>query len=251
MDISDFFQKGDLKNLKFERRNDNELKKVSEGVFDKQSLITLSRLARKEDITEFRSVIKRGKEANIFYGKKGRREIAVKIYSVEALDFRTMSKYIVGDPRFSDTKNRRQLIYQWAQKEFKNLSRIQDVVECPEPIAVLNNILVMEFIGKKGVPAPEIKDVQLDRPQEYFDMILKYVKAMYARNLVHADLSEYNILDYNGPVLIDFSTGVLLEHPLALEFLERDLRNVLKFFEHKYGLKKEFNKVLEYVKSGN
>jgi len=222
---------------------------VSEGVFDKQALITLSRLARKGEITLLKSVVKQGKEANVFHGLKGRREIAVKIYSIEAAEFRNMSKYIMGDPRFTNTKNRRQFIYQWAQKEFKNLSRVHDVVRCPEPIAFLNNVLVMEFIGKKGACAPKIKDMKIENPQEYLDVILVYVKALYSKGVVHGDLSEYNILDFHGPVLIDFSTGVLLEHPLAMELLERDLHNVLKFFE-RYGVEKELAKVLEYVKSG-
>ena len=148
MDVEALLQRFDLKDKKFERQDDHELKKISEGVFDKQTLIALSRLVRRGVITEFKSIVKRGKEANLFYGHKGRREIAVKVYSVDAAEFRTMGKYISGDPRFPETKNRRQLIYLWAQKEFKNLSRVHDVVDCPEPIAFLSNILVMEFIGK-------------------------------------------------------------------------------------------------------
>jgi len=249
MDADGFLKRFDLRDLKFERREDHELRKVSEGVFDRQSLMSLSRLAVRGDLTELRSVVSRGKEASIFYGLKGRRSVAVKVYSVDAVEFRNMGKYIQGDPRFRGVRNHRQLVYAWAQKEYKNLMRVQDVVACPEPIAVLNNVLVMGFIGKKAAAAPKIKDVSLGNPVEDFDKIMGYVKAMYSKGLVHADLSEYNILYDGKPVLIDFSTGVLLEHPMAQEFLERDLRNILKFFRG-YGIKKDFGEALAYVKDG-
>ena len=250
MDADDFLRKFDLKDLKFERRDDHELRKVSEGVFDRQTMLALRRLAAKGALTEFRSVVSQGKEATIFYGLKGKKEVAVKIYSVEASEFRRMEKYVQGDPRFKEVKNRRHFIYQWAQKEYKNLSRVSDVVDCPAPIEVFNNILVMEFIGKKGVAAPKLKDSEITKPLEYCERILDYIKAMYGRGLVHGDLSEYNILDDGRPVLIDFSTGVLLEHPLSGELLERDLRNVLKFFSG-YGIKKDFNETLSYVKKND
>lgn len=230
-------------------REDHEMKKVSEGVFDRQTVLSLYRLVSRGDLTELRSIVSRGKEASIFYGLRGRRGVAVKIYSVEASDFRNMSRYIQGDPRFKGFRNRRQLVYEWAQKEFKNLSRVQDVVACPEPIAVWNNVLVMSFIGKGGVSAPKLRDAELSRPGEYLEGIIDYVKAMYSRHIVHGDLSEYNILDNGGPVLIDFSTGVVLEHPMSGELLERDIRNVLKFFGN-YGVKRDFSEVLSYVKNG-
>ncbi|MCX6695495.1 MAG: serine protein kinase RIO [Candidatus Altiarchaeota archaeon] len=248
MGVGDFLKRFDVSELKSEDRIDREDRKVLGGVFDRQTHLSLERLASKGVLTELLGIVSRGKEASIFHGRRGRRGVAVKIYSVEASDFRNMGKYIKGDPRFSGFRNRRQLVYEWAQKEFKNLSRVYGLVSCPEPIGVYNNVLVMGFIGKAGVPAPKIKDVELKRPEYCCDRVIEYVKVMYSKRLVHADLSEYNILYSGKPVLIDFSTGVLLEHPLSGEFLERDVRNVLKFFG-RYGVKKDYNEVLSYVKN--
>lgn len=50
--------------------------------------------------------------------------------------------------------------------------------------------------------------------------------------LVHADLSEYNMLYNNGEIwVIDVSQSVEHDHPLALEFLRRDVVNVNEYFE--------------------
>ncbi len=49
--------------------------------------------------------------------------------------------------------------------------------------------------------------------------------------MVHADLSEYNVMLWEGPVLIDMSQAVVLDHPHSEMFFERDLRNIISYFE--------------------
>jgi RIO kinase 1 len=47
-------------------------------------------------------------------------------------------------------------------------------------------------------------------------------------HLVHADLSEYNLLYYEKILyMIDVSQSIEHDHPFALEFLKRDVVNVL------------------------
>lgn len=49
--------------------------------------------------------------------------------------------------------------------------------------------------------------------------------------LVHADLSEYNILYHKGELyIIDVSQSVEHDHPHALEFLRSDCLNITDFF---------------------
>ena len=53
-------------------------------------------------------------------------------------------------------------------------------------------------------------------------------------HLIHADLSEYNLLYYEDKVyMIDVSQSVEHEHPKALEFLRRDIVNINDFFRKK------------------
>ena len=108
-------------------------------------------------------------------------------------------------------------------KEFKNLKLAEKgEVRVPSPFEVRNNVLVMEFIGDiEGVPAPRMKDIPPDDPEKVFHTIIEYVSRLYHKaKLVHADLSEYNVLmDKNMPVLIDLAQGVLIDHPHSKKFL--------------------------------
>jgi RIO kinase 1 len=147
-----------------------------------------------------------------------------------------MSPYIIGDPRFSHmSKKKHEIIYLWAKKEFRNLSKAFEAgVRVPKPLACVNNVLILEFIGEKGLASPLLKDVNLANPQKYYDEIIQGMKKLYNANLIHADLSEFNILDYKGkPVFIDMGQSVLKEHPNAMNFLKKDLHNINKFFERK------------------
>lgn len=245
MDEGEFFRRLDLAGLKSERQRSHS-RKISGDVFDHETLMGLYRLARKGVFTEITGVVSSGKEANVYHGLRGGADVALKIYKVETSDFKHMSVYIRGDPRFGSWKNRRQLVYMWAQKEYKNLKRACDTVPCPKPIAAHDNILAMEFIGENGFPAPRLRDKEPAEPQRYYDMVMGYVKEMYKLNLVHADLSEYNILDRNGPVLIDFSAGVLLDHPKATEFLERDVGNIVNYFRG-LGADADYGKAMKEV----
>lgn len=57
--------------------------------------------------------------------------------------------------------------------------------------------------------------------------------------LIHADLSEFNLLidSKNQLYVIDVSQSVEQAHPNALEFLRMDCRNVTEYFAKKYALK--------------
>ncbi|RLI92599.1 MAG: serine protein kinase RIO [Candidatus Altiarchaeales archaeon] len=233
--------------MNMKRQTEFELRKISSRVFDKSTLMTLYTLARRNSINEIVSIVSTGKEANVYYGIGGNEEVAIKIYAIETSDFKTMDKYIRGDIRFGEWKNRRQLIFNWAKKEFKNLSRIYKKVKCPRPIDVENNVLVMEFIGEGGIPAPRMKDLPPDDPEKYFNLILRYIHEMYSLGIVHGDLSEYNILNWNEPVIIDLSMGVLKSHPLADELLMRDITRICNYFK-KFGIESNALEIFNSVK---
>jgi RIO kinase 1 len=246
MDEEEIYRRIDLSGLKSEEQRAHD-RNISESVFDQESLMALYDLVKKGAFTEMKSIISTGKEASLFHAVRDKEEVAIKLFLVETSDFRNMSKYIRGDPRFTAWKNRRQLVYMWAQKEFKNLSRIEGKVPAPKPIAIHNNVLVMEFLGEGGRPAPKLKEAQLEDPEKYYNLVVEALKEMHRLRLVHADLSEYNILDWKGkPYLIDFSAGVLLDHPDSTEFLRRDIQNVVNFFG-KLKVKTDYNRVLKEV----
>jgi len=145
-----------------------------------------------------------------------------------------MLKYIEGDYRFKGVKrDTRSLIFTWAQKEFRNLEQAYRAkVRVPKPMAVKNNVLVMEFIGKDGVNAPALKEQAPSDPEKVYEILLTYVERLYRKaELVHGDLSEYNIMMWKAkPVIFDIAQAVPTSHPMAEFFLRRDLANVNRFF---------------------
>lgn len=119
----------------------------------------------------------------------------------------------------------------------RNLARLQTAgIPCPAPIILRSHVLVMEFIGENGFPATRLKDATLteSKARQLYMQCVCIVRDIYWKaKLVHADLSEFNIL-YNmvrdEMVIIDVSQSVEHDHPCALMFLRKDCTNVNAFF---------------------
>lgn len=227
--------------------------KIWGDVFDTQTLLGLYKLANKGIIKAMGGAIATGKEANIFHaiGSEGR-ELGLKIYRIATSDFKAMQDYIIGDPRFERIKqSKKDIVFAWTKKEFRNLHRaLQAGVRVPQPLVAERNILIMEFIGKNGIAAPLLREVELKKPRLVFEKVVENMKLLYQKaNLVHADLSEYNIMYYNQePVFIDMGQSLVREHPNSEEFLKRDAKNIVKFFQ-KLGVKCKEVEVLKKIKN--
>jgi RIO kinase 1 len=224
------------------RLKDSDDKNVQDAVFDRRTLMDLYSLASKGVIDSLGGSVCTGKEANIFKAMAGEKELALKIYRISTSNFNSMQDYLQGDPRFSSVRGtKRAIVSAWTRKEFRNLSRAEEVgIPVPHPIAMKENILVMDLIAVEGQVAPTLKDVnlELEEARAIYEQIVHYISLLYNRaQLVHADLSEFNILyRQEGPVIIDMGQSVTLDHPQARRFLERDIANVSHYFRKKYSL---------------
>ena len=237
-------------------RKDSENLKVEENVFDVPTLKLLYTLSNKGYIEEMGGSISTGKEANLFYAKgRDGRENAVKIYRISSATFQAMDPYIFKDPRFMNIRHsRKDIIFAWTRKEYQNLLRVRRAdIPAPEPLMTERNILLMEFIGENARPYPRLKEMPLtgEEAGKVFDTVCEYMRRMFVRaRLVHADLSEYNILidpHTTEPIIIDVGQAVTLEHPHFREFLVRDIGNILRFFR-KYGIRSSTEDVLKIVR---
>ena len=185
----------------------------------------------------FRSYpISTGKEGNVFYAEDSDGEpMALKIFRTSTSTFKRINKYIEGDPRFNDVKgNRRKLIYAWTRKEFSNLNRYWNAgIPVPEPIDFKKNCLIMEYIGDENSPAPQLRNCALEDPDEIYDEVISFaIDGFKDAHLVHGDLSEYNVLMFDGePILIDCGQAVTSDHFNAKDFLRRDIENINRFFK--------------------
>jgi RIO kinase 1 len=215
------------------RIKDADQLKVREDVFDEVTLLALYKLVHKKYVTAIGGAISTGKEANIFFGERGEERLAIKIYRIRTANFNAMSEYLIGDRRFSNVKrSKKDLIFSWTKKEYSNLLRAHDAgIPVPVPVVFDRNILVMGFLGRDERPYPQLRNATLDEPQATYDILVRYVQDLFEKaELVHADLSEFNILYGDIPYLIDMGQSVTRDHPMALRFLVRDIRNLNRFF---------------------
>jgi RIO kinase 1 len=221
---------------------------TSEQVLDPRTRLILYKLINTRVVSAINGCISTGKEANVYHavrsekGSADVRELAIKVYKTSILVFKDRDQYVSGEFRFRNgynRKNPRKMVKLWAEKEMRNLKRLHTAgMLCPEPILLRQHVLVMSFMGVDGVPIPRLKDVDFISPtsSKWGDIYVQVIAGMYRMfhecRLVHADLSEYNLLLTPAleVVWIDVSQSVEMDHPRAIDFLRMDVRNVSSFF---------------------
>ncbi|KLU90259.1 serine/threonine-protein kinase RIO1 [Magnaporthiopsis poae ATCC 64411] len=253
------------------REKDKSDRATSELVLDQRTRMILLQLINQGVVAEVHGAISTGKEANVYGavsypdgdgndGSGGAAAVqrAVKIYKTAILVFKDREKYIAGEHRFrsgAEKGNNRKMVKLWAEKEFRNLRRLHAAgIPCPEPIRLKLHVLVMSFLGdRKGWAYPRLRDAHLDDEQHpatttedaadrrwraLYIQLLGLMRRMYqVCRLVHADLSEYNILYHKDRLyIIDVSQSVEHDHPRSLEFLRMDIKNVGDFFRRRHGV---------------
>jgi len=235
-----YFRRG---HKKVKRLKDSEVFEVVEEVFDYSTLMALYNLINRGFVKTMYGAVASGKEAKIYWAEGKEGDVAVKIFLVLTSEFRRgRIKYIEGDPRFKKvSRDIRDLVRIWCSKEYRNLKKAHEVgVRVPKPHAYKDNVLVMEFIdsGERGKPAPLIKDVPPKDPESAYEKIVDYIRRLYVdAGLVHADLSEYNIMNRGEElIIIDWGSAVHKDHPHSSEFLLRDIENIFSFF-NRLGVK--------------
>ncbi|CAI9095113.1 OLC1v1030974C1 [Oldenlandia corymbosa var. corymbosa] len=215
-----------------------------EQAIDPRTRMVLFKMLNRGIFNDINGCISTGKEANVYHATKSDgAELAIKVYKTSVLVFKDRDRYVQGDYRFRYgycKHNPRKMVKTWAEKEMRNLLRLKAAgIRCPSPLLLRLHVLVMEFIGKAGWAAPRLKDasLSLDKLRECYVEIILAMRTLYQKcKLVHGDLSEYNILYFEGHLyIIDVSQSVDLDHPHALDFLREDCCHVSDFFK-KHGV---------------
>lgn len=222
------------------RAKDKADRATVEQVLDPRTRMILFKILNKGVICEINGCISTGKEANVYHATNADGyERAVKVYKTSILIFKDRDRYVTGEFRFRHgycKHNPRKMVKTWAEKEMRNLTRMHQAgIPCPEPIILRSHVLVMDFIGTDGWPAPLLKDVTLSesKSRELYLQCIQIVRNIFWKcRLVHADLSEFNMLYQQDQLyVIDVSQSVEHDHPHALEFLRKDCTNVTDFFK--------------------
>ena len=92
----------------------------------------------------------------------------------------------------------------------------------------------MSYIGGPGMAAPTLSQVQLNRSEarRLFAKVLRNIDLMLSNQIIHGDLSAYNILHWEGEItIIDFPQAIEpLRNRNAYKIFQRDVTRVCEYF---------------------
>ncbi|MEM1589962.1 MAG: RIO1 family regulatory kinase/ATPase, partial [Candidatus Bathyarchaeia archaeon] len=134
-----------------------------------------------------------------------------------------------------------------AEKEYQALTLVYpEGVAVPKPISQNRHAIAMSAI--EGAELAQCREIP--NPRKVLLEILSNVRKAYLKaGVIHADLSEYNIIlkPDTHILIIDWPQYVTKEHPNAQQLLKRDIENVIAFFKRKHLLEANLDKALAYV----
>ena len=133
---------------------------------------------------------------------------------------------------------RKAIAEQWIATEHETLERLWEAgAPVPYPVGRLEDGILMEYVGDADAAAPRLAQAHLE-PGEVagiFDQVREALRAFARAGIVHADLSAYNALVWEGRLwIIDLPQAVpFLATNDATDFLHRDVVNICSWFVRK------------------
>lgn len=225
-------------------------RKTESRVFDRRTLEAIYAIMSKHSVDYVDFPISSGKESLVFKAYSKGKAVAMKVFKTSTLKFAKLSEYIEGDYRFEkERKTRNNLVMIWTRKEYTNLLSCYGAgALVPRPIAFHRNVLLMQYLGTVKSPAPQLRKVQ--EPERYYEDVIQNIITIYRdAKLVHADLSEFNILIHRRkPYFIDMGQSVSRDHPQADRFLRRDLYNISAFYD-RFGISTDVEELYSTLKT--
>ncbi len=214
-------------------------------------------------ITDILERVKGGKEANVYccaaHPSTGLELIAAKVYRPRMFrNLRNDARYRQGrdvvDEEGKAVYSRREALamqkktrfgqvlrqVSWLDAEFQTMQLLHEAgADVPRPLMRNDNVILMEYIGEAGCPAAMLSQVTLeqDEARQIFDRLVENLSIMLACHRVHADLSAYNILYWDGQFkIIDFPQAVdPRRNPEAADIFARDVERLCQYFA-RYGV---------------
>ncbi|MDH7511163.1 MAG: RIO1 family regulatory kinase/ATPase [Methanolinea sp.] len=192
--------------------------------------LALLSLSRHKTLSALGPLVGEGKESVVYEGL-GLGRVAVKCHHVGQRSFqsvRVSREYIAEKTHcpwiFASRAS--------AEREYEALRKLHPGARVPLPVGRNRNVIVMEFIEGTTLNRTIPKD-----PAGVMAAILEQIAVAYSLGVIHADLSEFNVMiDKKGVVLIDWPQWITPDHPNANQILARDVENILRYFGRKYGI---------------
>lgn len=204
--------------------------------------LALISLSRQKVLFALGPLVGEGKESVVYEGL-GLSRVAIKCHHVGQRSFqsvRVSREYISEKTHcpwiFASRAS--------AEREYEALQKLHPGARVPLPVGRNRNVIVMEFIEGKTLNRTIPHD-----PEGVMDEILEQVGVAYSLGVIHADLSEFNVMiSRNGIVLIDWPQWITPDHPNADQILARDVENILRYFGRKYGIVADSTEEIERVR---
>ncbi|NPV63839.1 MAG: serine/threonine protein kinase [Methanotrichaceae archaeon] len=209
--------------------------------FDAYDLLALADLVKRDYVASIGDKVGVGKES-VVYEALGEIPLVIKFHRQGRTSFKHVRRHrdhLTDLPRVP-----------WlyaaaiaARHEFRVMQRLYPQVSIPRPIALSRHALAMELIS--GLP---LNRVELSNPQEALDIILEEIGRAYGLGIVHADLSEFNVLVAEENLkIIDWPQAVNADHAAASELLRRDVGNIVRYFFRRYKIDLSLDEALARV----
>ena len=210
--------------------------------------LALNALVKADVIKAFGKSIGVGKESDVYDAlTPDEQRVALKFHLIGRTSFKKTKLKRNYTIKYSYTPDWNHQSRIAAKNEYNALKMLYPRgIAVPEPIKQNRHVLVMSMIeGAELYHYPELSDAQA----VYDEILINVRKAYQDVHMIHGDLSPYNIiLQPNQHILIiDWPQNVSTKHPNAKELIERDLQNVLTFFQCKHGLENRLENDLIYV----
>jgi len=211
-----------------------------------------------KQITDVLRRVKGGKEANVYccsaHPGTGLELIAAKVYRPRQFrQLRNDQRYRQGravlDDRGKVVRDEGMLVAirkksatgqaaihtSWLEHEYQTMLTLHAAgADVPRPVSRGNSTILMEFLGEADAPAPTLHEVRLDRDeaQPLFERLMHNVGLMLKHQLIHGDLSAYNVLYWEGDIrIIDFPQVVHPgDNPDAFDIFARDVQRLCQYF---------------------
>jgi len=198
--------------------------------FEGYDALALHTFAERETIEGVGAPLGVGKESDV-YEVRSYKPLALKFHREGYTEFREVNR----EREYTADREHVSWLYtarKAAEQEYEALEALYPTVSVPQPVDQNRHALVMERI--EGVELARSK-LEVEQVVPVLDLILAEIRAAYAEGYVHADMSEYNVfVNSEGVTVFDWPQAVPVDHENSDELLERDVENIVGYFQRKY-----------------
>jgi RIO kinase 2 len=213
-------------------------------IAESYDVLAFHTLVKKNLIIGVGDPVGRGKESDVYFVQQPDESVAIlKIHRIGQNSFRQVRKFR------SYVQDRRHISWLYinrlsAEKEYAALQRLVSLqLGTPRPIGQNRHMVIMSLV--EGAELASI--TEMEHPMEIFNQLLTRIERIFIEaGMIHCDLSEYNILITNEEniIIIDWPQWEPAEHPNAHSYLERDIANVVRFFQQRFDIQFEIEQFI-------